>query len=58
MEKKKKEKTKQKIKNKKKKEKKIFNVAWFVVPNFNFIYLYNVVAKNVFNSILNKDPYL
>lgn len=25
---------------------------------FNFIYLYNVVAKNVFNSILNKDPYL
>lgn len=37
---------------------KIFNIAWFVVSNFNFIYLYDVVAKNVFNSVLNKDPYL
>lgn len=25
---------------------------------FNFIYLYNMDAENVFNTILNKDPYL
>lgn len=36
----------------------VFKVAWFVVPNFNFIYLYNMDAENVFNTILNKDPYL